>query len=483
MNATPAPHIGKQTMDEPNSEMARVFEAQHDTMLRWRRSTAQERIARIRKLHDAVLDYRVRIQEAGFKDFRKPPEEVDLTELLPVISEARDAIRNLGKWMQPKHVMPTRLMLGSTSWIKVEPKGRCFIISPWNYPLNLTLGPLVSCLAAGNPAIIKPSEMTPHLSALMAELIRDVFPQSEVALFQGETSVSTALLELPFDHIFFTGSPAIGKVVMAAAAKNLTSVTLELGGKTPTIIDADADIRLAAQTTVWGKFTNNGQTCIAPDHVYVHADIKEAFIRECVEAIKAAYGDSADSQKDSPALARVVNHRHTRRIGALLEDAKSNGARVIYGGEVRQADCFIQPTLLDSMPGNSKIRQEEIFGPLLPLITFDDLGKVIDQINAEPKPLALYYWGSSKERIDRVLADTSAGGTCINSCVVQYSHSRLPFGGVNNSGIGSAHGHFGFKAFSHERAVVRTRILAVKIFFPPYSNMTRRILNLLLRLL
>ena len=483
MNATPAPHIGKQTMDEPNSEMARVFEAQRDTMLRWRRSTAQERIARIRKLHDAVLDYRVRIQEAGYKDFRKPPVEVDLTEVMTVISEARDAMRNLGKWMQPKHVMPTRLMLGSTSWIKVEPKGRCLIISPWNYPLNLTLGPLVSCLAAGNPAIIKPSEMTPHLSALMAELIRDVFPQSEVALFQGEASVSMQLMELPFDHIFFTGSPAIGKVVMAAAAKNLTSVTLELGGKTPTIIDGDADIGSAAQTTVWGKFTNNGQTCIAPDHVYVHASIKDAFIRECVGAIKLAYGDSAESQKDSPSLARVVNPRHTQRIAALLDDAKAHGARVLYGGEVRPADCFIQPTLLDSMPTKSQIQQEEIFGPLLPLIVFDDLDKVISQINTAPKPLALYYWGSSKERIDQILADTSAGGTCINSCVVQYSHSRLPFGGVNNSGIGSAHGHFGFKAFAHERAVVRTRILGVKIFFPPYSNMTRRILNLLLRVL
>ncbi len=470
-------------MDELNAAMTHVFAAQRDTMLRWRGSTAAERIARIRKLHDAVLDYRVRIREAGFADFRKPPEEVDLTEVLPVISEARDAMRNLGKWMKPKYVMPTRVTLGSSSWIQVEPKGRCLIISPWNYPLNLTLGPLVSCLAAGNPAIIKPSEMTPHLSAMIAELIGGVFPESEVAVFQGEAAVSTQLLELPFDHIFFTGSPAIGKVVMAAAAKNLTSVTLELGGKSPTIVDADADVRLAAQTTVWGKFTNNGQTCIAPDHVYVHADIQEAFIRACVAAIRSSFGIDADSQKDSLSLARVVNPRHTRRIAALLEDAQSHGARVIHGGEVQPADCFIQPTLLDAMPVGSRIFQEEIFGPLLPLIVFDDLGKVIDQINAEPKPLALYFWGKSNARINLVLAATSAGGTCINSCVMHYSHSGLPFGGVNNSGIGSAHGHFGFKAFSHERAVLRTRILGLQILFPPYRNITRRILNLLLRLL
>jgi len=482
MSTIPA-HILNDTMDNMHREITRIFDAQYETALRWRSSTTKDRSMRIRRLHDAVLDYRSRIQEAGFKDFRKPPEEVDLTEIMPVISEARDAMRNLGKWMKPKHVMPTRMMLGTRSWIKYEPKGRCLIISPWNYPVNLTFGPLVSCLAAGNTAIIKPSELTPHLSALMAEIIHNVFLESEVSLFQGEAVLSTFLLEQPFDHIFFTGSPAVGKVVMTAAAKHLTSVTLELGGKSPTIIDVGADVRLAAQTTIWGKFTNNGQTCIAPDHVYIHTSIKDEFTLECIKALQTAYGETAEDQLNSPMLARVVNSRHTQRVQGLLEDAKSHGARVIYGGEVRHKDCFIQPTLLDSVPLDAKIQQEEIFGPLLPLVEFNDLDGVIDQINAQPKPLALYIWGNKASRINQVLNNTSAGGSCINNCVVQYLHGHLPFGGVNNSGMGNAHGHFGFKTFSHERAVVRTYIPVARIFFPPYGKMTRRILNLMLRIL
>ncbi|HEY8857062.1 MAG TPA: aldehyde dehydrogenase family protein [Rugosibacter sp.] len=482
MSTIPA-HILNDTMDNMHREITRIFDAQYETALRWRSSTTKDRSMRIRRLHDAVLDYRSRIQEAGFKDFRKPPEEVDLTEIMPVISEARDAMRNLGKWMKPKHVMPTRMMLGTRSWIKYEPKGRCLIISPWNYPVNLTFGPLVSCLAAGNTAIIKPSELTPHLSALMAEIVHNVFLESEVSLFQGEAVLSTFLLEQPFDHIFFTGSPAVGKVVMTAAAKHLTSVTLELGGKSPTIIDVGADVRLAAQTTIWGKFTNNGQTCIAPDHVYIHTSIKDEFTLECIKALQTAYGETAEDQLNSPMLARVVNSRHTQRVQGLLEDAKSHGARVIYGGEVRHKDCFIQPTLLDSVPLDAKIQQEEIFGPLLPLVEFNDLDGVIDQINAQPKPLALYIWGNKASRINQVLNNTSAGGSCINNCVVQYLHGHLPFGGVNNSGMGNAHGHFGFKTFSHERAVVRTYIPVARIFFPPYGKMTRRILNLMLRIL
>ncbi|MCK9283856.1 MAG: aldehyde dehydrogenase family protein [Rhodocyclaceae bacterium] len=465
------------------SDISRVFAAQRETALQWRTSTAKERIGRIRRLHDAVLDYRSQIHEAGFKDFRKPAAEVDLGEVMPIIGEARDAMRHLGKWMKPTRVMPTRMMLGSRSWIKHEPKGRSLIISPWNYPVNLALSPLVSSLAAGCPTILKPSELTPHLSGVVGAIVEEVFQKEEVAVFQGDAALSTRLLDLPFDHIFFTGSPAIGKVVMAAAAKHLTSVTLELGGKSPTIIDADADIRLAAQTVIWGKFTNNGQTCIAPDHVYVHASIKEAFVRECIAALQGAYGATAERQKDSPMLTRVVNARHTQRVASLLDDATARGARVLCGGEVRQEDCFIQPTLLDSVSADATIQREEIFGPLLPIAEFDDLTTVIDKINAQPKPLALYFWGHRSERIDLVLNHTSAGGTCINNCIVQYLHGGLPFGGVNNSGIGSAHGHFGFRAFSHERAVVRSYVSTARIFFPPYGRTTRRLLDLVLRIL
>ena len=289
------------------------------------------------------------------------------------------------------------------------------------------------------------------------------------------------LLALPFDHIFFTGSPAVGKVVMAAAAKNLTSVTLELGGKSPTIIDETADLKMAAQTLMWGKYTNCGQTCIAPDYIYVHPSVKDAFVAECRAVIKACYGETAAEQMASKNLARIVNTRHTQRIAGLLADAKQKGAKVVLGGEVSEKDCFIQPTFLENVPADARIQSEEIFGPLLPILTYTDLDAVIAHINRQPKPLSLYIWSKSERNIERVLKGTSAGGTCINHCVVQYGHANLPFGGVNNSGIGSAHGFYGFKAFSHERAVVRTRIMLARTLFPPYTEFKSKLMNLMLK--
>lgn len=467
--------------DPTEAEIRRVFELQRDTALRLRTSTAQERIARIRRLHDAVMAHREAFYDAAYKDFKKPPAEVDLAEVLPVISEAKHAMRALKKWMKPKGVWPTSLTIGLKSWVQYEPKGRCLIVSPWNYNVNLCFGPLVSCIAAGNTAILKPSEMTPHLSALMAKIVKDIFPEDEVALFEGDIAVSSALLALPFDHIFFTGSPAVGKVVMAAAAKHLTSVTLELGGKSPTIVDADADLKTAARTLMWGKYTNNGQTCIAPDYVYVHASVKDAFVKECVAVIEECYGKSAQEQMDSPYLARVVNERHTKRINGLLTDARQRGARVLCGGEAAESDCFIQPTLIDNIPADAKIQTEEIFGPLLPIVAYTDLDKVIAEINAQPKPLALYIWSKTEANIEKALKRTSAGGTCINHCVVQYAHGNLPFGGVNNSGIGNAHGLYGFKAFSHERSVIRTRFMMARTLFPPYTNFKRKLLDVMIK--
>lgn len=460
-----------------DAEIARVFELQRETALRLRSSTAAQRIARIRRLKDAVLANSEAFYAAAEQDFRKPPAEVDLSEILPVVAEANDAIRNLKKWMKPTGVWPTRLMMGTKSWIRYEPKGRCLIISPWNYPLNLSFGPLVSALAAGNTAILKPSEMTPHLSALMARIIRELFSEDEVAIFEGDVTVSTALLALPFDHIFFTGSPAVGKVVMAAAAKHLTSVTLELGGKSPTIVDASADLELAARNILWGKFTNNGQTCIAPDHVYVHESVKDEFVSCCIRALHETYGDSAEAQQKSPDLARVVNGRHTARLKSLLEDAQQRGARVLCGGQVNEAERYIAPTLIENIPADAKLMSEEIFGPLLPIISYRQLDEVIARINADPKPLALYIWSRTQSHIDQVINQTSSGGACINHTVAHFLHLNLPFGGVNNSGIGSGHGHFGFKAFSHERAVVRTRFMLARMFFPPYTDFTRRLIQ------
>ena len=468
-------------LNQMRTDIQQVFDSQQATALRLRQSTAVERITRIRKLKHAVLVHQAELIAAGFADFGKPAAEVELSEILPVIAEANDAIRNLRRWMKPKKVWPTRMMVGTAGHMQYQPKGRVLIVSPWNYVVNLSLGPLVSALAAGNTAIVKPSELTPHTSAVLAKIVAATFTPNEVALFEGEADVAQALLALPFDHIFFTGSPEVGKIVMAAAARHLTSVTLELGGKSPTIVDETADLDAAAQFTIWGKFTNNGQTCIAPDYVYVHASVKDAFLQRCVAALARAYGDGA-RQADSPSLARIVNARHTSRVKALLDDAVSRGAKVVSGGTVDEGRRFIAPTLLDSVPADATIMHEEIFGPLLPVTTYQQLDAVIAQINAAPKPLALYMWSRNRANIDQVMQQTTSGGACINHCVVQFLHGNLPFGGVNNSGIGSGHGYHGFLAFSHERAVVRNRFMPIGLLFPPYNGWTRRLINWCIKL-
>jgi len=467
------------------AQMEAVFNGQAATALRLRSSTAHERIAKIRQLRDAVIAHSEAWYSAAYADFKKPPGEVDVGEILPICVEANDAIRNLKQWMKPLRVWPTLLTAGTRSHVQYMPRGRCLIIGPFNYPVNLTLGPLISAIAAGNTAIVKPSELTPHLSALIAKVIREVFTEDEVAIFMGEADVAQALQELPFDHIFFTGSPAIGKQVMAAAAKHLASVTLELGGKSPTIVDASANIELAASNIMWAKFTNSGQTCIAPDHVYVHESVKDKWVACCRQALLKAYGSTLTEQQNSPHLAHMVNARHTSRIKALLDDAQALGARTLIGGGSDPASCFIQPTLLDQVPPQARIMHEEIFGPLLPVIGYTHIDLVIADINAGPKPLALYLYSQTPALIDQVLTQTASGGACVNHALMQFLHGHLPFGGVNNSGMGNAHGHYGFKAFSHERGVVQTQFSMAATLFkagvvPP---MVRKLLKSALKYL
>jgi len=479
MTAAVLPMPETNTLD---AEVRRVFEKQFDTAIRLRRSTAEERILKIKKLKAAVIAHGAAIKQAMYLDFKKPPEEVDLTEILPVAAEAGDNVRKLKSWMKPTGVWPTLLTGGLKGYVQYEPRGRCLIIAPWNYPVNLCFVPLISAIAAGNTAIIKPSEMTPHTTAVIVKIVKETFAEDEVAIFEGDAAVSTSLLALPFDHIFFTGSPAVGKIVMAAAAKHLTSVTLELGGKSPTIIDETADLDLAASNILWGKFTNDGQTCIAPDYIYVHESVKSAFLDKASAVLKAAYGNTDAEQAKSVNLSHVVNQRHTQRVAGLLEDARSRGARVVAGGGVDVADQWVAPTLLTDIPQDARIMTEEIFGPLLPVLGYTSLQKVIDDINAQPKPLALYVWSKNESNIQKVMKETSSGGACINHTVVHYLHGNLPFGGVNNSGIGNAHGIYGFKAFSHERAVIRTRFMMAKMFFPPYTGFMRKVVALLMKL-
>lgn len=453
-----------------------VFAGQAARALALRRSGAAERRAKLARLLDALMARREAFQAAFAKDLGKPAVEVDLTELLPVVDDIRHAQKHLKRWMRPHRVLPTLTTLGTTARIVYQPRGRCLIIGPWNYPVSTLVGPLVSAIAAGNTAMLKPSEFTPHVNAVIGQVVAEVFEPAEVAMVEGAVETSTHLLALPFDHVFFTGSPAVGKVVMAAAAKHLASVTLELGGKSPVVIDASADLRHAAEHVMWGKLVNAGQTCVAPDHLYVHRSVKERFVQLCREVLAERFGADAAAVAASPDLGRMIHARHAQRVGALLDDAVAQGARVLAGGTHDAEQRYVAPTLLADVSDASRIAQEEIFGPVLPIAPFDALDEVIARINAAPKPLALYLWSRDRAVADRLRTETSSGSFCVNLCLQQFAHSNLPFGGVNHSGIGNAHGFFGFKAFSHERAVLAGGPLsALKLLFPPYTQRKARL--------
>ncbi len=459
-----------------------LFERQAATALQLRKSTAAQRVATLKRLRAAVLTHADAIREAARIDMGKPAVEVDATEILGVLMELREAIRHTRRWMRPRRVWPTAFMLGTQAWVRHEPRGRCLIISPWNYPVYLSLVPLVSAIAAGNTVILKPSEMTPNLSAVLSRIVRNVFDEQEVALFEGDAGLSSLLLSLPFDHIFFTGSPAVGKVVMGAAAKNLASCTLELGGKSPTVIDGTADLRLAAKAVLWAKFLNLGQTCLAPDHVYVHESVREPFLRHCRELLIERYGADAATQRDSPDLARIVNRRHTERLAGLLSDAISHGARVLAGGEVREAENYIAPTLIDRPPLDSAVMQEEIFGPILPVVGYDTIDEAIAFVNARPRPLALYYFGARDRNLEAVLERTLSGGVTVNNTALHVVQENLPFGGVGPSGMGEYHGRAGFDRFSKLKPVfIDGRWSAASLLAPPYGRRFRAILGLLKR--
>lgn len=465
----------------PTAEINRVFAAQQQRALQLRKSTVEERVAKLKKMKELLLARTEEACAAGHADFGKPAAEAELTEVMPVIAEINDAVKHLKKWMKPKKVAATLTMLGTASQIRYEPKGVALIIAPWNYPINLCLGPLVSAIAAGCTAILKPSEMTPHSSEFMQKLVAELFPEDEVAMFQGGVEVSTALLAMPFDHIFFTGSPQVGKIVMEAASKHLTSVTLELGGKSPFIVDKSANLKDTAKKLAWGKGVNNGQTCIAPDIAYVHEDVVDELIGLLKDRWAKVYGKDGEAVRQSPHYARIVNDRHHGRLVSLLDDARQKGAKVVIGGTNTGNDNFFEPTVVTDASDDTRVMQEEIFGPVLPIRSFRDISEPIAEINARPKPLALYLFAKDKALTEKVLDETAAGTSCINHCMVQFLHGNLPFGGVNNSGIGHGHGHYGFIAFSHERPVVEDHFSSVWMFFPPYTGLVKKLIKIATR--
>ncbi len=446
-------------------------------------TSARQRIERVNRIWN-YIEQESNVQaltEAMHKDFRKPAFEVWATEV-GIVKQAVLAVRRgLRQWMLDEYVPGSLALAGMSSHIHYEPKGVCLVISPWNYPFNLSMAPLIYGIAAGNTIILKPSELTPHTSAFMSRMIGELFPPEEVAVVEGEAEVAQKLLDLPFHHIYFTGSPAVGKIVMATAAKHLTSVTLELGGKSPVVIDETADIVYHADKLAWGKFINNGQTCIAPDYVLVHESRMDELLESMGRYIRKFYGDDPQA---SPDLARIVNTHNFNRVKRLLEDALKKGARAAIGGTWDANDLYIAPTVLTGVTEEMLIMQEEIFGPLLPVIPYHTREDAVAAIWRRSKPLDMYIGSRSKANIRYFLQNTSAGNTVVNEYMTSFSNPNLPFGGVNNSGIGKMGGKYSFMEFSNARGVMRRHWLffALKVIQPPFSDAKMRLLRFLYNL-
>jgi aldehyde dehydrogenase (NAD+) len=414
-------------------------------------STAEQRKEKLRRLKSAVEAHGEDIVAAVKQDTRKPDGEIRITEFLNVIANIERNINNLDEWMKPVEVV-TSVNKSDKARIAYEARGVCLILGPWNFPLGLVMGPLAAAIAAGNCCIVKLTDLCPATARVAARIIKEAFDEREVALFEGGVDVATALLELPFNHIFFTGSTRVGKLVMAAAAKNLSTVTLELGGKSPVIVDDDADLQKVAGDLAAAKQFNGGQACISPDYVFIKPRHKDALIEGFQAKVRQnLYGDDGKIRKEG--IAQIVNDQNFARIKKLFDDAVDKGARVAVGGTLEEADRTIHPTMLTDVTPDMLIMQEEIFGPIVPVLTYEKIDDVIQYISDRAKPLALYIYSNNRDTVDRILSGTSSGGVTVNGFFSHYLENQLPFGGVNQSGMGSYHGIFGFKAFSHERAI------------------------------
>ena len=469
-------------MNEIQSRIKTVFNQQLANSQNIRNTTFKERSAKLKSIETWLMDHKEDIRNAMHQDYRKPASEVDITELWAALNEIRHIRRYLKKWMQSKKVKSTLTMATAEAWIQYEPKGVVLIITPWNFPFNLTISPLIAAIAAGNCAVIKPSELTPNSSKVIAKMVNDLFKEKEVALFEGDSNVAEALLDEPFNHIFFTGSPKIGSSVMKKAANHLSTVTLELGGKSPTIVDETANLKDAAQKISWGKFLNCGQICLAPDYVLVQESVKEKLLEEIKKISIKQFSSENGSVKDSDNYARIVNKKHFERLSSLLNKTTDFGDKIFMGGKTDEETSFIEPTVLTDVTPDSPVMSEEIFGPILPIITFNNIDEVVKVINNKPKPLGLYIFSYNRKNIDFILKNTSAGGTSINDTILHYMHLNLPFGGINNSGFGRTHGEAGFKAFSNERSILKqSRLSPMKLLYPPYTDRAKKMIKLLMK--
>jgi aldehyde dehydrogenase (NAD+) len=421
------------------------------------------RIAQLKKLKEAIRKYEPEIMASLYEDLRKPPFESYASEIGILYTEIDHVIRNIRSWARSRRVATPIIHFLSRSRVYQEPYGVVLIIGPWNYPFQLAIAPLIGAIAAGNCVLLKPSELSPATSATIEKMIGELFEPDYVTVFQGEAEATKKLLDEKFDYIFFTGSTAVGRMVMTAAARYLTPVTLELGGKSPAIVHEDASLDYGIKRLAWGKFFNAGQTCIAPDYVLIHRKIKDVFLEKLIKTIHNFYGEDPMT---SPDYARIINERHFDRLLNLMKSGW-----ILYGGNYQKKDLYIAPTIIDQVSADDTIMREEIFGPILPLIEYDNIDEAITFVNQRPKPLALYCFSEDRKIQDRVLRETSSGGGCINDTVSHVGSQELLFGGIGESGMGAYHGKASFDTFTHQRGILfRSNLVDMPLRYPPYRD-------------
>lgn len=467
-------------MSDFKTEIDKIYELQFKNKSTIRNLTITQRKVFLLKLEQSILNHRIEIEQALFIDLRKSKVESDSTEIFPVLSEIRLFRKKLNRWSKIKSVSNNLLFFGSKAKIQPEALGNCLIISPWNYPFQLCLLHLVACISAGNTAILKPSEFCPNVSKLLDKIISEVFEQNHVAVIEGQVDETTYLLAKKFDHIHFTGSPKVGKIVMQAGAKHLSSVTLELGGKSPLIIDGSIPMQEVVEKVVWGKLINLGQTCIAPDYIVIKEEFSDQFVDAFITHVENIFGKNPSQSED---LARIVNLQNYNRLKNLITDALEKGAKCPFGNEYKEDELYIKPTLLIDIPKDALIENEEIFGPILPIYTFKEINEVIEYINLKEKPLALYLFSNNLVFIEEVKNQTSSGSVVINETLVHILHPNLPFGGVNHSGIGASTGYEGFKDFLHMKPVLHVNriLLPSKFLNYPYTSTTQKVIDFLMK--
>ena len=452
-----------------------IFDAQGENRWKIAQTSVKERIAKLLKLRKAIETRQQEFYDAVWADFHKPKTEAWLTEVYPALQEIDHTVNHLPDWVEDKDGSWSFLFPLNSSVSHFEPKGRVLIMAPWNYPFLLFISPVVAAIAAGNVVIAKPSHKTPHVAEVLESIIKEVFPQNEVAVVQGAgAEIGDQLLALPFDHVFFTGSPNVGAHVAEEAAKIHAGVTLELGGKSPVIVLDDVKIKDAAKKLAWGKCLNAGQTCIAPDYMLCPRRLMQPLADAIADNIKKMYGNTDEARRNSEIFVHIVESRSVERHQALIEDAIAKGAKAILGAQFSPEDIenrYTPATILTDVTADMRIMESEIFGPILPIIAYDSLEEAIAFVQARPKPLALYIFGKSEVNINEVIARTTSGSTCVNHCILQIENLSVPFGGVGMSGTGNYHGIYGFKTFSHERNVMRQSALDTMTFlYPPYHK-------------